>query len=241
MLEAVIGGTCKFNRLVATEIHELDGVTAVVVPSCPERSVVNAVCYESRDGLARRLDDLAAIYDAAGIHAWTVWVPAADREAAAILEAAGHVLDASPEAMGLALDSFERPPTSIEWTREGDPAVIGLLNDRAYGYKGSFERALAGFRGDSGRVYVAQVDGEPASCCVMLDRGSDCHVTLVATLPEARGKGLAGALMAQALADARERGLSSSTLVATTMGRPVYDRLGYRGLGPVEMWERRRA
>src|SRR5688500_10669740 len=151
MLEAVIAGTCEFNRVVATEIHELDGVTAAVVPSCPERSAMNAVCYESQDGLARRLDDLAAIYDAAGIHAWTVWVPASDREAAATLEAAGHALDASPEAMGMALDSFERPPVSIEWTREGDPAVVGPLNDRAYGYEGSFERALADFHSDAVR------------------------------------------------------------------------------------------
>ena len=64
-------------------------------------------------------------------------------------------------------------------------------------------------------------------------------MTLVATLPEARGRGLAGALMAHALVDAGERGLRTSTLVATKMGRPVYERLGYRGLGALEMWERR--
>ena len=241
LLELVIAGTCRFNRVVAAELHELDGVTAAVVAGCPERSVVNAVCYESHASLERRLDDLAAIYDAAGVDAWTVWVPPGDRRAATLLEAAGHVLDAAPEAMGMAIDRFERPSCSYEWTRDGDLAVVGPLNDRAYGYEGSFERALADLDPEAVGVYVAHLDGEPASCCLTLDRDTDCHMTLVATAPEARGRGLAGALMAQALADARERGLTSSTLVATRMGRPVYDRLGYRGLGHVEMWERRRA
>jgi hypothetical protein len=47
--------------------------------------------------------------------------------------------------------------------------------------------------------------------------------------------------MRRALADARERGCDVSTLEATVMGRPVYERLGYRTLGALEMGERRRA
>jgi GNAT superfamily N-acetyltransferase len=241
LLEDVIDGTRAFCRALATDVYEFDGVTAAVVPSCPERSVVNSVCYESPEQLEPRLDELARIYDAAGIHAWTVWVPPHDREAAAFLEDAGHVLDASPEAMGMVLDTFERPAFSYRWTRHCDPSVVGSLNDRAYGYDGSFELALQGIDGKNCCFYAAYVSGKPSSCCITVDHGDDCHMMLVATLPDARGRGLAGALMAQALADARERGLVSSTLVATKMGRPVYDRLGYQALGAVEMWERRRA
>jgi GNAT superfamily N-acetyltransferase len=240
LLEAVIAGTREFSRSMAAEVHELDGVTAAVVPACPERSVLNSVCYEREESLAPRLDELAAIYDAAGVRAWTVWVRPSDRDAAAALEAAGHVLDAAPEAMAMSIESFERPPCPYEWTREGDPLVVAALNDRAYGYDGSFERALAGFHADGACAYVASLEGRPVSCCLTLAEGEDCHMTLVATVHEARGRGLAGALMGQALADGRERGLRSSSLVATKMGRPVYDRLGYRALGPVEMWERRR-
>lgn len=136
LLRAVIAGTREFNRSVAAELHELDGVTAAVVPACPERSVVNSVCYEIPEALPPRLDALADIYDAAGVHAWTVWVPSAHRETAAALDRAGHVLDASPEAMGMMLDSFERPAFSYEWTRSCDPTVVGSMNDRAYGYEG---------------------------------------------------------------------------------------------------------
>ena len=74
----------------------------------------------------------------------------------------------------------------------------------------------------------------------MFDHGGDAEVNFVATVPEARGRGLAGALMTRALADARERGRLTTTLVATKLGRPVYERMGYRPLGTVQMWERRR-
>jgi GNAT superfamily N-acetyltransferase len=65
-------------------------------------------------------------------------------------------------------------------------------------------------------------------------------VTLVGTLEAARGRGLATLLMRRALADARERGCTTTTLVATKMGHPIYARLGYRDFGRVQMWERRK-
>jgi hypothetical protein len=46
--------------------------------------------------------------------------------------------------------------------------------------------------------------------------------------------------MRQALVDARERGVETTSLQATAMGLSLYRRLGYRELGVIEMWERRR-
>ena len=241
LLERVLAGTCEFGRVLASELQELDGVRAAVVPACPERSVMNSVCYDSAAQLAAALDELAAVYEDAGVHAWTVWVPPGDREAASLLKGAGHVLDAAPEAMGMELSGVERPSDRLDWTRRAELGVVGPLNDRAYGYDRSFELALEGAQADALTAYAANLDGRPASCCATLRLGGDCHVVLVATVPEARGRGLAGTLLAHALADARERGLETSSLVATKAGRPVYERLGYRGVGAVEMWERRRS
>jgi predicted acetyltransferase len=83
------------------------------------------------------------------------------------------------------------------------------------------------------------VDGRPACGLVTIERDGSAGIFAVATLPEARGRGLTTRLLGQALADARERGCSTSTLQATKRGAPVYDRLGYRSLGAIEMWERR--
>ena len=77
------------------------------------------------------------------------------------------------------------------------------------------------------------------ACLMIVDHEGNADVEWVAVVPEARGKGLAGRLLAHALADAAARGVETTTLVATKLGRPVYERLGYRPLGNLQMWERR--
>jgi GNAT superfamily N-acetyltransferase len=88
--------------------------------------------------------------------------------------------------------------------------------------------------------YVADLDGEPASVLSILPVDGDACVWAVATLPAARGRGLAGRLMHRALWDARSAGCDLSTLQATKMGEPVYTRLGYAHHGALQMWEKRR-
>ena len=45
-------------------------------------------------------------------------------------------------------------------------------------------------------------------------------------------------LLQHALVDAAERGNETTTLVSTALGYPVYERLGYRTVGRLAMWER---
>jgi ribosomal protein S18 acetylase RimI-like enzyme len=78
------------------------------------------------------------------------------------------------------------------------------------------------------------------ACVASLYHEGDCAIWNVGTREAARGRGLATGLMRQALLDAREAGCETTSLQATQMGRPVYERLGYRPLGPLDMWERRR-
>jgi ribosomal protein S18 acetylase RimI-like enzyme len=220
------------------ELREYDGVVGSVTPAVPQRSVVNAVVYTDAVALEDAYDRLAAGYDAAGIEAWTVWVPDADTRAAELLADRGHVLDADPEAMVIDLDEVLRPEEPPQFDRGADMETVGRVNGIAYGLGGEFERALRGHSGEGFFTYVAG-DG-PDACVVLSDEGDDAAVWFVATSPEARGKGLSTTLMAHGLVDARERGLGTSTLQATDAGRPVYERLGYRSLGEIQMWERRK-
>jgi GNAT superfamily N-acetyltransferase len=219
---------------------EQEGLIATITPAAPERSVVNDVVYWDATALAAAYDDIDAAYARAGIHAWTVWVPDTDPATADALAARGHSLDADPEAMVLDLDGVERPSEPSGFSRDVDPLTIARVNDAAYGLPGSFERALARMTANDGLyLYGAGDGGAPSSCLMAFDHGDDCSIWLVATLPDARGRGLAGALMGHALADARDRGRTTSTLQATDLGRPVYERLGYRSLGEIQMWEKR--
>ena len=226
----------------ASQLVEREGFAALVVPATPDRSVLNSVLYEDVDHLSRGLEELAGIYDQAGVRAWTVWVHPGDQAARRLLAGSGHKLDATPTAMGRELEGVSALlPEGVEFNREGELAVLTELNDAAYGWEETrpWTRALAGLPVEDVHIYTASLDGRPACGLMTQDHEGDCDVWLVATLPPARGRGLASALLGQALVDARERGCVTTTLQATKPGEPVYSRLGYRSLGRLEMWERR--
>jgi GNAT superfamily N-acetyltransferase len=218
---------------------ELDGVSAAVVPRCPDRSVVNCVVYSDTTALARALDTVAGEYERAGVRAWTVWVPEHDREAAALLERAGHLFDARPAAMVRRLDALGPAHAPLDLI-EPDMAEASRINDAAYGFPGDFERAFQSLPPEPAHLYLAAADGVPACTALTYEADGECGVYLVATIREARGRGLAGAVMSHALLEARERGCKTTSLQATARGRPVYERLGYRDIGALHMWERRR-
>lgn len=218
-------------------------MTAALTPATPGRSVLNSVVYQDATALAAALPELGAAYEAAGVRAWTVWVPAGDRETASLLELAGHRPDAAPTAMAAELDSL--PDFRLHeprWSGEWDLETAWRINDRAYGDpEGTWSAALAGLpQGAGGHLYLARVDDEPAAFVLMHDHGDDTDFWFAATVPEARGRGLVSGLLRRALLDARGRGCRTSTTQATAMGRPIYARLGFRDLGLLEMWERRR-
>ena len=223
-------------------VVERDGVTASVGPACPDRSIANSVTFEDPATLVGMLDELAGLYEEAGIEAWTVWVPDFDAETIAALEQAGHAFDGEPLAMALELEGWEAPPLDdLEWDTDLDPSLLGELNDLAYGLEPErgVGRALAE-PPEQVRLYQARVDGRPASVLATMDHDDDLGFYWVATDPEHRGRGLASRLMAAALADARERGMATSSLQSSALGRPVYERLGFAGDFRFHMYERRR-
>jgi GNAT superfamily N-acetyltransferase len=221
---------------------ERDGLFAAVVPATPKRSVSNSVIYSDPGVLADSLDELASAYDGAGVEAWTVWVPEGDAVASEALEEAGHVLDAEPRAMGAELEAIERPDLGeLEWSRDCDLATVARINDDAYGYGDEgFGPVISTLPVDEVHAYGANVDGETAAVMITIDAGDDTEIAWVATNEAARGRGLATALMRQSLWDARERGRRTSTLQATKLGAPIYERVGFRDVGALQMWERRR-
>jgi GNAT superfamily N-acetyltransferase len=232
----MIGGASKGAR-----VFERDGVVAAVVPAAPERAVVNAVLYRSADGLEAAYDELAAAYEEIGAK-WTVWVAPGDDAAAALLQSRGHYLDAQPMAMARELDGVERPPADAlaNWSADGELAEVGRVNDRSYTFgTDSFSRALRTLPDGLAHLYVVRDDaGDPIACLTVVDHAGNSEIQMVAVVPEARGQGITRKLLGHALADAAERGTETSTLIATPLGYPVYERLGYRPLERVAMWER---
>ena len=220
-------------------VLERDGLLAAVVPCCPNQSIVNAVLYEQADAVKAAHDELRETYAKAGVRVWRVWVPERDRTFGEWLEPAGYRLSGSPRAMALDLaDAAITRVDDLRWERTEDAGAVASLNEQAYGLpNGEFAAALKAFENGLARLYVAREQAEPAACAVALDAGSDCGIYAVATRPNSRGRGLASALIGNALADARDRGCTTSSLQSSTIGFPVYSRLGYRDLGPIRTWE----
>ncbi len=246
LFDRLHGSLRRFYRLLGdeagpNELVELHSVTACIARRAPERSVCNGVVYDGHEQLAAVIDQLAESYAKAGVRAWTVWTPEDDGPTADLLASRGHALDAKPAAMALELDAFEDEsprPGDFRVEPGADPALVGRLNDDAYGYR-DFEQVLDGLLPEVGHWYVADLDGEPCASTMAFDSEGDCGIFFVATLPEARGRGIAGALMSRALRDAKNRGCTTSSLQATRMGEPIYERLGYRTLCRLHMWEQR--
>ena len=222
-------------------VHQAEGITASVVPVCPTRSICNSVTYDDAAALAAGLDELAEVFEEAGIQAWTVWTPEFDRDACDVLEGVGHVLDANPSAMSLRLEEFEPPEVGdLDWDNELPPGLIGSLNELAYGLPADsgFAAGLENL-GAPATLYRARVGGETACVLGTMDHDDDLGFYFVATHPDRRGLGLASRLMTVALLDARDRGLRTSSLQGSPMGQPVYRRLGYADDFALRMYERR--
>ena len=83
------------------------------------------------------------------------------------------------------------------------------------------------------RWFTARVDGEPASYCELYADGRIAQIEDVTTLPEHRGKGLAGAVVLRALAEARAGGHDLVFLVADADDWPqqLYAKLGFDQVG----------
>lgn len=220
---------------------ELPGVRAHVMPAARERSLFNSIVYEDAAALGERLGELGDRYREAGIEAWTVWVHPADDAARAACAAAGHVLDAEPEAMALDLEHLVAGPAlEAELERPADHVELTRLNARAYGDPPGFDvRATAGLSDPRAHRYLARLEDTAVSTCTVFDEGDDASVCFVATAPGWERRGLGAAIMRVALADAASRGRPLSTLKATRKGRGLYEHLGYRSLGTLGMWERR--
>lgn len=81
------------------------------------------------------------------------------------------------------------------------------------------------------RHYLAFVNGEAAACATIMLDGNIAGVWNVGTLRPFRRQGLAAAILMRALADAASDGYQTSVLMASPMGKALYEDMGYQLIG----------
>lgn len=90
---------------------------------------------------------------------------------------------------------------------------------------------------DGATLYLGYVDGAPA-CTSALIMGPDdvAGVYNVATLDPFRRQGLGEAMTWRAISDGERAGATVATLQASEMGKPIYERMGFRTVAPYRIY-----
>jgi len=205
------------------------GATIALFPAGPERGVYNnAVLERGLDPpqVRRALDSLVRAYAEAGVDRYAVWAHDSEPTAARELAGRGFRVDTWTRAMAMSLDELAVEPPRIEL---GPPEWEEHL--RYLRAEGVSDGLLEGVDARAFHVLVARLDGENVATAIAYDHDGDCGIFNTGTLPPFRRCGLATALTAQHLHEARERGCETGTLQATEIAEGVYASVGFRDLG----------
>lgn len=216
------------NGSEGAAVERFDGGTAAVFPVDPERRFYNNAVIDRNSPSAKRRRALVAIeaaYAPAGVDHFAMWAHESDNPLRADLEQRGYTLSESTRAMAVALDEIRVPPREVnlapaEWHEH--LRIIGAPPELLRGAD------LSAFH-----LLVARLDGESVSTVVAFDHDGDCGIYDVATLEQARNRGLATALTALQLHDAITRGCRTASVQSTPMAESVYAAVGFRDLGRI--------
>jgi GNAT superfamily N-acetyltransferase len=146
---------------------------------------------------------------------YTDWVPGM------ILEMAGR------GRPGKAIDGLRISDATDDDTLAANAALLSA----SFGAPRHFARQLimcATAGPPDTETYTGYLDGKAVATCSLFLTGRVAGIYNVSTLPEARGRGIGEAMTWRAVEVGAERGALIASLQASDMGRPVYERMGFR-------------
>jgi GNAT superfamily N-acetyltransferase len=234
-------GLAEYYRLLAdteerSRVVESDGVVAAIVPATPHDAMFNTVVYE--DTLdPQELERLAALYRRQGVQAWGIWLCEGDVVLQAALETRGFTPIRSWTGMGMPLLGDPPPlPADCEVLRASVRDFV-QVNDSAHGVGEDYSRAFARWvdREDAA-LWALRCSGRILSTLLEIDCETDCSVNSVATVRGEWRKGMAGTLIQNVLAAARQAGCTTSTLQASPSAESLYRSLGYEPICAWTVW-----
>jgi len=235
-LQTLLGSSARRGRVL-----ERPGLVASIVPSAPDSPALNAAVALEPDKAPDALQELEVAYGGAGVRRWAIWVDGAARDVTAAFRAQGLIVASASPGMGAVIDELGLDLSTANERPNAGLRTVGRVNDLAYGnIDARLERTLSTLEEGVLRGYKAELNGAPGAVALALHHGDDCGISFVATAPQVRRHGLATQVMRSALADAKRHGLTTITLQATELGERLYQRLGLKRLGPMELWEHRR-
>lgn len=172
------------------------------------------------------------------------WILFALPRTAATLETAARDYGLRDEGRfpGLLLDpipaGIPTPPPGVEVRRVDTVEELQLFErtaSRAYEVEsGPVYESWLTYPGFS--FHLAYHRNEPVATATLVASHGLAGIVYVGTVPEARGRGFGQAVVWAAIAAGRALGLPASALWATPMGRPMYERMGFRPVTDYRIW-----
>jgi len=220
-------------------IHEEDGLLLVAANHpCPV--LVNSALRTGSMDAKEVLQRAEAFFGKLN-RGWETWIR--EDEDADLQQAAETMgLCAAPELIGMVLDSrpdFGDVPGGVEfcWVRDTS-GIRDFVSVAADGFREEapelpdliraiFSKRASLVASDTA-AFVVRYRGEPAATALAMVKEDVAWIGWVATRPHLRGRGLGRLATAAATRAGFTLGAKFASLEATTMGLPVYLRLGFR-------------
>ena len=163
----------------------------------------------------------------------------------AALRAMGLEMVATRPAMAARVQDLEpaRVPEGVEIVPVTDPELLAGLVDVEVGAFETDRPVAEGLLAPSQlslpnvRLYAAIADGRAVAQAVTNTQRGAVGVFGVATLPEYRRRRIGTAITAFAIDDVRDEA-DLAWLQSTEMGRPLYERMGFRPVSDWDVWVR---
>lgn len=113
----------------------------------------------------------------------------------------------------------------------------------AAGFEGSLDHArrlfpASLFERGAAVEFTGFVDGAPVAISTLVTAGRTAGVYGVATVPAYRRRGFGEAMTWRAIREGVARGCEMASLMASDMGRPMYERMGFRLVAPFLIFAR---
>ena len=86
-------------------------------------------------------------------------------------------------------------------------------------------------------VYLIYQEKIPVAVGMMLVHKNVATIHSIAVLPEYRGKGYSKLIVEKAMFDAQQKGSELALLLASSMGKPVYEKLGFKEYAMYSIYE----
>ena len=229
----------------AAGVERVDGPLRWFHSGLPDQHI-NAVLTTHLDADAPNdvIDGTLALFRQRGEpFLWWVMPSAAPADLAQRLAARGLVNDGPWPGFAIETDALTDPPPvdGLEIRRVSTAAELDTylgvyvpILSPSPAFTELFVRAAKriGFGEDAPEEhFVGFMGGEPVATVSLVTAGGAAGIYNVTTVEAARRRGIGAAMTVAAARHGAERGFTLATLQASTMGRPVYERLGFQFVG----------